>query len=128
MPVMELGVSYCPEEGYADSGVRYNWGLGRIIITTTHDECSTRCTQYSGSQYQGGCKGYMTGMYAGMLFCRSYGGNVRSTPCAWWAHPSSSGLFSGALGQTYPSTGQKNIGGNCCSNITFVKITEGGAL
>ena len=35
--------------------------------------------QYSAPQFNGGCKGYRTGMYAGMLFCRSYGVRVRTT-------------------------------------------------
>ena len=62
----------------------------------------------------------MSGMYFGMLFCRSYGGERRSTPCAPWAHPSQSGISSGALGSTHPRTNAVNVGGNCCSNMTFV--------
>jgi hypothetical protein len=111
---------YCPC-GYHDYGVRYNDGLGKITIEASHQACADRCTKYSGAEYSGGCKGYMTGMYFGMLFCRSYGRNVRTTPCAWWAHPNSVGIDSGALGDNHTRTGMFNIGGNCCSNITFVE-------
>ena len=64
----------------------------------------------------------MTGMYFGMLFCRSYGGELRTTPCAPWAIPTSPGTGSGGLGYTHPRTNMVNIGGNCCSNSTFVAI------
>ena len=112
-------MNYC-REGYDDYGVRYNWGLGKITIVTTHQECSDRCTQFSGRQFSGGCKAYMTGMYFGMLFCRSYGGDFRTQPCAAWASPANKGIGSGALGSIHPMTGQFNFGGNCCSNTTFV--------
>ena len=112
---------YC-REGYGDYGVRYNWGIGKITIATSHEVCSARCTQYSGPQYSGGCKGYMTGMYYGMLFCRAYGGDHRTQPCAPWAKPGHAGVGSGAVGYTHPTTNQENIGGNCCSNSTFVSL------
>jgi cullin-associated NEDD8-dissociated protein 1 len=111
--------NYCPA-GYDDIGVRWEWGLGRVVVTTTHDVCSARCTEYSAAIWNGGCKGYMTGMYAGMLFCRSYGGNVRTRPCAPWARPSHPGQFSGALGSIHPRTNFVNIGGHCCQNMSFV--------
>ena len=76
------------------------------------------------NRWNGGCKGYQTGMYYGMLYCRSYGYNVRTTPCAAWAHPSDPGINSGALGSTHAQTEVVNIGGNCCSNSTFVALTE----
>jgi len=62
----------------------------------------------------------MTGMYFGMLFCRSYGGDLRTQPCASWANPGERGIGSGSLGSIHPLTGQLNVGGNCCSNFTFV--------
>ena len=111
--------NYC-RAVYDDVGVRWNFGVGLITITASHETCSARCTRYSAPEYLGGCKGYMTGMYYGMLFCRSYGGNVRSTPCAPWAHPSEPGYFSGALGSTDPRTNNVNVGGNYCQNTTFV--------
>ena len=110
---------YCPP-GYGDYGTRYNWGLGKITLVTTHTQCSDRCSQFSGPQFNGGCKAYMTGMYFGMLFCRSYGGNLRTQPCPSWAVPTDPGFFSGALGSSHTDTNQENIGGNCCSNSTFV--------
>ena len=111
--------AYCPA-GYGDYGTRYNWGLGKITLVTTHTQCSDRCSQFSGPQFNGGCKAYMTGMYFGMLFCRSYGGNLRTQPCPSWAVPTDPGFFSGALGSSHTDTNQENIGGNCCSNSTFV--------
>ena len=114
--------NYCPA-GYDDDGTRYNWGLGRVTIAFTHEHCSARCTQFSGPEYDGGCKGYMTGMYYGMLFCRSYGGNLRTIDCASWANPSDPGISSGLLGRVHPLTGQRNLGGNCCSNTTYVVQT-----
>jgi hypothetical protein len=110
---------YCPC-GYHDYGIRYNKGLGRITITTSHEACADRCTQFSGAEYSGGCRGFMTGMYFNMLFCRSYGANARTTPCAPWAKPDHAGMWSGALGSLREQTGQLNIGGNCCTNTTFV--------
>ena len=118
-------LDYCPE-GYGDYGIRYNWGLGRITIVTTHEQCSDRCTQYSDPQFSGGCKAYMTGMYFGMLFCRSYGGDVRTQACASWAVPTDPGVGSGQLGSVHSNTNQENIGGNCCSNTTFVELTVTG--
>ena len=111
--------AYCPE-GYGDYGVRNNWALGRVTIVSSHEECAARCTLYSAPQFSGGCKGYQTGMYFGMLFCRSYGGNLRTTGCAPWAVPTDSGMGSGALGVVHPQTNQVNVGGNCCTNTTFV--------
>jgi len=111
---------HCPA-GYADYGSRFGRGLGRITIVTAHVQCAARCTHHSGVRYNGGCKGYMTGMYFGMVFCRSYGGDWSGAQaCAPWASPSNQGLFSGAVGFVHPRTGQENIGGNCCTNITFV--------
>jgi len=111
--------NYCPD-GYDDVGTRYNWALGRITIVFTHEQCSDRCTQFSAPQFNGGCKAYMTGMYFGMLFCRSYGGNFRTMPCPTWGHPNNAGIGSGGLGVVHRITGQQNLGGNCCSNMTFV--------
>ena len=111
--------AYCPA-GYADYGVRFNWGLGRITVVTSHAECAARCTQYSASRYNGGCKGYMTGMYSGVVFCRSYGGLVRDMPCAPWAVPWHQGTFSGAVGYIHHATDQRNVGGNCCSRTSAV--------
>jgi hypothetical protein len=113
---------YC-QEGYDDFGVRYNAPLGRIIVANSHTACSARCTQYSDARWNGGCKGYQTGMYFGMLYCRSYGYNVRTIPCADWAHPSDPGMDSGALGSTHARTNVVNRGGNCCSNITCVEAS-----
>ena len=110
---------YCPE-GYDDYRVRYNWGIGRITIVRAHEDCSARCTGFSAPKYSGGCKAYQTGMYNGMLFCRSYGGDRRTMGCAPWAVPTSPGIGSGALGDRHPLTNTVNIGGNCCSNSTFV--------
>ena len=90
------------------------------VSAAGHQACADRCTQYSGPQWSGGCKGYQTGMYVGMLFCRSYGGDLRTTGCASWAVPTDSGMYSGALGGVHPQTNQVNIGGNCCTNTTFV--------
>ena len=119
VPLTPTVNDYCMA-GYGDYGTRYNWGLGKIMIVTTHKQCSDRCTQFSGPQFSGGCKAYMTGMYYGMLFCRSYGGNFRTEPCPSWAIPTNPGVGSGALGSLHPSTNQENLGGNCCSNSTFV--------
>jgi hypothetical protein len=110
---------YCPT-GYGDYGTRFNWGLGKITVVHSHAECAARCTRYAGHQYNGGCKTYMTGMYAGMVFCRSYGGNARSMPCAAWAVPNHPGMFSGALGHVHGRTHQENVGGNCCSRTSSV--------
>ena len=63
----------------------------------------------------------MSGMYYGMVFCRSYGGEGMGTACADFADPNHPGTFSGELGEIHPRSGQRNIGGNCCSNITFVE-------
>ena len=115
-------VTYC-QEGYDDYGVRYNWGIGKITIATSHEACSARCSRYSGPEYNGGCKAYQTGMYFGFLYCRSYGGNLRTTVCAPWAVPTNSGYSSGALGSRDGQTGNVNVGGNCCSNTTFVVQT-----
>ena len=114
---------YCPC-GYHDYGVRYDTGLGRITVVRDHVECADRCSTFSGVQFTGGCRGYMTGMYFGMLFCRSYGRAVRATPCAWWAKPESLGIRSGGLGSVDSRTHQPNIGGNCCSNTTFVDLSS----
>jgi len=100
--------------------VRWNWSIGKIIVSPSHQACYDRCNTYSGPQFLGGCKGYMTGMYAGMLFCRSYGGQRRDQPCAPFAHPSNPGLFSGPLGFTHARTNNVNVGGECCQNMTFV--------
>ena len=122
MPPPPVNRDYCPS-GYRDYGIRYDMGLGRVIIVRTHQECSDRCDTYSGVQYAGGCRAYMTGMYMQMLFCRSYGGGPRTQPCASWAHPSDPGRFSGVIGHVGRATGQTNIGGSCCTNTTFVDIT-----
>ena len=110
---------YCPC-GYHDYGVRFSLGLGRITVVRAHQECADRCSTYSGVQYSGGCRGYMTGMYMGMLFCRSYGSGVRTTQCPLWANIDSRGSYSGPLGSVHAATNQRNVGGNCCSNTTFV--------
>ena len=111
---------YCPA-GYGDYGVRSNWATGRITIASSAEACAARCTQYSGVQFAGGCKAYMTGMYYGMLYCRSYGGNFRTQPCASWAVPTDPGIGSGQLGTVHQRTGTLNVGGNCCSNTSVVK-------
>lgn len=113
---------YCPC-GYHDYGVRYTKALGRITVVWSHQECADRCTKFSGSEFNGGCRGFMTGMYFNMLFCRSYGAITRATACAPWAKPNHAGFFSGVLGSLREQTGQFNVGGNCCSNTTFVDIT-----
>ena len=115
---------YCPT-GYGDYGTRYNRPLGRITVVPSHAVCAERCTRYAGNQYTGGCKGYMTGMYFGMVFCRSYGGGWNSgfggtQACAPWAIPSHRGMHSGQLGTVNQRTGQLNIGGNCCSRTSSV--------
>ena len=123
-PTCDGGVdNYC-QDGYADCGIRYNLALGRITIVARHEECSARCTQYSGAQWSGGCKGYMTGMYMGMLFCRSYGGGRRDQACASWASPLHPGMYSGPIGFTHLRTNTVNVGGNCCTNVTFVAPTD----
>jgi hypothetical protein len=114
-----LRSSYCPA-GYIDIGTRFNRGLGRITVVQNHQQCADRCTQYAGAQYSGGCKGYMTGMYFGMVFCRSYGSNDRTATCAPWAIPWHKGAFSGELGAVHQRTGQTNIGGNCCTRTSSV--------
>jgi hypothetical protein len=111
-----LRTSYCPA-GHGDYGTRFNQGLGRITVVQNHQQCADRCTQYAGAQYMGGCKGYMTGMYFGMVFCRSYGGNLRTVTCAPWAVPWHKGEFSGELGAVFYQTGQTNVGGNCCTRM-----------
>ena len=83
-PVSLTNADYCPP-GYVNSPKRYAMGMGRITIVHFDAECSNRCSLYSGVQYNGGCKGYMTGMYFGMKFCRSYGGNAQTQRCAPWA-------------------------------------------
>ena len=115
--------TYCPE-GYSNYGTRYGWGLGKITIVTAHEQCSARCTRFSGPQFAGGCKTYMSGMFYGMLFCRSYGGNLRSQNCAAWAIPANPGVRSGQIGVVHTSTNQLNVGGNCCSNATFVNADQ----
>ena len=45
--------------------------VGRTDALAGHQECADRCTQFSGEEFAGGCKGYMTGMYYGMLYCKS---------------------------------------------------------
>ena len=80
----------CPP-GYVNSPKRYNMAMGRITIVHFDMECSDRCAQYSGIRFNGGCKGYMTGMYYRMKFCRSYGGNAQTQRCAPWATPSMDG-------------------------------------
>ena len=104
--------TYCPA-GYTDLPVRFHQGVGRITITSSHQECADRCTMFAHL----GCHGYQTGMYSGMLFCRSYGGNVRTTACAPWADPAHPGVFSGQLGDVHPRTTQVNVGGSCCTRI-----------
>ena len=119
-----LRTSYCPA-GYGDYGTRFNQGLGRITVIQNHQQCADRCTQHAGAQYMGGCKGYMTGMYFGMVFCRSYGGNLRTVTCAPWAVPWHKGAFSGELGAVHQRTDQTNIGGNCCTRTSsVVELTD----
>ena len=115
---------YCPN-GYGDYGTRFNWAIGAITIASSHQACSDRCTKFSGPQFSGGCKAYMTGMYYGMLLCRSYGGDLLTQPCASFAVPTDPGMLSGALGSRHANTNQVNIGGNCCSNTTFVVAAIG---
>jgi len=81
---------YCPP-GYVNSPKRYATEMGRIVRVQTNEECSDRCNQYSGARFNGGCKGYMTGMYFGVKLCRSYGGRAQSANCALWANPSMDG-------------------------------------
>ena len=99
--------TYCPA-GYTDpaDGNRWNYGLGRVTRVDSHQECADRCTQYANLQ-PFGCKGFMTGMWYGMLFCKSYSGNLRTMGCAPWATPESNGVGSGT----------NNIGGNCCMRL-----------
>lgn len=101
-----IAITYCPE-GYTDLGDRWNRGLGRITIVQSHQECADRCHRYAGVEFDGGCKGYMTGHYYHMLMCRSYGGGRRTIPCAPWATPEHKGIESGL----------DNVGGNCCTRI-----------
>ena len=113
----DAGATYCPA-GYTNITHRFNLGLGKIIIVTEHQHCADRCAQFSGEQFMGGCKGYVSGMYMGMLFCRSYGGNLPpSRPCPSWGVPWSPGLFSGGLGSKDARTNQVNVGGQCCVRI-----------
>lgn len=112
--------NYCPA-GYTDYRRRFDQGVGQITIVSHHTTCAARCTQYSDPSYGGGCKGYMTGMYNGMVFCRSYTGNSMTTPCAAWAVPWHPGAFSGGLGTVNYRTGQVNIGGNCCTRTAAVQ-------
>ena len=104
--------TYCPA-GYTDLPTRFNLGVGRITITSSHQACADRCTTFAHL----GCHGYQTGMYNGALFCRSYGGNVRTVACASWADPAHPGVFSGQLGDVHPRTIQENVGGSCCTRI-----------
>ena len=60
----------CPQ-GYEDHGVRHSRGLGKIVQVSSHMQCASRCSRYAGVQYAGGCKSYQTGMYYGMMLCRS---------------------------------------------------------
>lgn len=105
--------SYCPD-GYADLTQRFDWPLGKIVIVDNVEQCSARCDQYSGERWNGGCKGYQTGFYFGMQYCRSYGGNVKARPCAPWANPNVGGISSGALGSVHPRTNRVIVGGSCC--------------
>lgn len=109
---------YCPA-GYRNYPTRYNQALGRIVIVLAHEECAARCTTYSGRQWRGGCRGYMTGMYFGFLYCRSYGSVSHTTACASWAAPGQVGLRSGTIGSIHARTGQRNVGGQCCSNANW---------
>jgi len=121
-----LGDNYCPT-GYLDYGTRYNAGMGRITIVTAHEQCAARCTSFSGTQYDGGCRGYMTGMYFGSLYCRSYGKNARTSRCPSWSKPGNKGIGSGAFGSVHGETNQENVGGQCCSNMTWVDLTRAGS-
>jgi len=111
---------YCPD-GYRTYSTRYNWNLGRRIQVYTHQQCADRCTEFSGPEHHGGCKGFMTGMYYGLLYCKSFGGKPGG-PCAYWAAPKHRGVASGAFGETYTRTNQENLGGRCCSNVTFKEL------
>ena len=82
--------TYCPA-GYTDAPQRFNWGLGKIVIAENHQACADRCTRFSGAQWDGGCKGYQTGTYFGMLLCKSYGGQLQVENCAPWAVPEAGG-------------------------------------
>lgn len=62
-------------------------------------------------------------MYWGSLYCRSYGGSSYSTACAGWAFPTNPGMYSGALNTIHQATGQRNIGGSCCTNNTWLAAT-----
>ena len=117
---LPIPLDYCPDGYYGGLKVRFNWGLGRITVVRSHAECADRCQQFSAEQFGGGCKAYMTGMYYGMLLCRSYSGSYMTSRCPTWAIPTSPGSFSGALGSTHQRTGQPNVGGNCCVNTTFL--------
>lgn len=128
--IYEIRGNYCPE-GYGEyieindsvrpgTPKRFNWGTGEIRITPSHEDCARRCTNYSGRRFSGGCKSYMTGMWAGMLFCRSYGGALFETYCAGWAHPLDPGLYSGRLGETHANTGTLNTGGQCCTSTHWL--------
>ena len=80
----------------------------------------------------GGCKTFMTGMWAGMLFCRSYGGGtadygsalnpIFSEPCARFGSPAHPGMYSGSLGDVHPDTGQENVGGQCCTSTDWLML------
>ena len=109
-----MGSNYCPD-GYTNRDTRHDRAQGRITVVTTHQECADRCTTFAGAQYNGGCKGFQTGMFDGMLLCKSYGGSVRSTDCASWAYPDDPGTASGNLGTVFAATNQLNVGGNCCT-------------
>ena len=90
LPTTIPNSNYCPQ-GYVNAPQRYAADLGRITIVHTDEECADRCDRYSGVQYSGGCKGFMTGMFYGVKFCRSYGGNAQTANCAPWADPSLNG-------------------------------------
>ena len=65
----------------------------------------------------------MTGMRLGLLYCRTYGGSRYSEACASWALPNHPGVQSGALDTIHPRSGQKNLGGSCCTNRTWLAAT-----
>jgi hypothetical protein len=109
----------CPE-GYGDYGLRHNAALGSTVIVTSHEQCKARCDMFADPIYNGGCKGYQSGMMYGMLYCNCYGGTSYSINCAWWAHKDQPGMNSGALGEIHPRTGQLNDGGRCCSRTAAV--------